>query len=136
MADTILFELVSPERVLVSEQVTEVQIPAREGFIGVLPGHAPLLSELKAGGVLTYRSEGTQKVIALFGGFVEILPDRVRILADGAQRKEEIDLASAQAELVAAQKQVDSIMAGAADPAVALDQAMQAQARVDAVTKH
>jgi F-type H+-transporting ATPase subunit epsilon len=136
MADTILFELVSPERVLASEQVTEVQIPAREGFIGVLPGHAPLLVELKAGGVLTYRSEGVLKVIALFGGFAEILPDRVRILADAAERKEEIDLAAAQAELVTAQKQVDSMMAGAADPAVALDQAMQAQARVDAVTKH
>jgi F-type H+-transporting ATPase subunit epsilon len=136
MADTILFELVSPERVLVSEQVTEVQIPAREGFIGVMPGHAPLLSELKAGGVLTYKSAGGQKVIALFGGFVEVLPDRVRILADAAERKEEIDLAAAQAELVTAQKQVDSMMAGAADPAVALDQAMQAQARVDAVTKH
>jgi len=136
MADTMLFELVSPERVLVSEQVTEVQIPAREGFIGVMPGHAPLLSELKAGGVLTYKSAGAQKVIALFGGFVEVLPDRVRILADGAERKEEIDLAAAQAELVVAQKQVDSLMAGAADPAVALDQAMQAQAKVDAVTKH
>ena len=136
MADTMLFELVSPERVLVSEQVTEVQIPAREGFIGVMPGHAPLLSELKAGGVLTYKSAGAQKVIALFGGFVEVLPDRVRILADGAERKEEIDLAAAQAELVVAQKQVDSLMAGAAAPAVALDQAMQAQAKVDAVTKH
>ncbi|HEU5020729.1 MAG TPA: ATP synthase F1 subunit epsilon [Bryobacteraceae bacterium] len=136
MADTILFELVSPERVLVSEQVTEVQIPAREGFIGVLPGHAPLLVELMAGGVLTYMSGGVRKVIALFGGFAEILPDRVRILADAAERKEEIDLAAAQAELVTAQKQVDSMMAGAADPAVALDQAMQAQARVDAVTKH
>ena len=136
MADTMLLELVSPERVLVSEQVTEVQIPAREGFIGVMPGHAPLLSELKAGGVLTYKSAGGQKVIALFGGFVEVLQDRVRILADAAERKEEIDLAAAQAELVTAQKQVDSMMAGAADPAVALDQAMQAQARVDAVTKH
>jgi F-type H+-transporting ATPase subunit epsilon len=137
MAETMLFELVSPERVLVTEQVTEVQIPAREGFIGVLPGHAPLLSELKAGGVLTYKSEGALKVIALFGGFAEILPDRVRILADGAERKEEIDLAAAQAELHAAQKEVvDSIMAGAADPAVAMDQAMRAQARVDAVTSH
>jgi F-type H+-transporting ATPase subunit epsilon len=137
MADTMLFELVSPERMLVTEQVTEVQIPAREGFIGVLPGHAPLLSELKAGGVLTYRSGGALKVIALFGGFAEIQPDRVRILADGAERKEEIDLAAAQAALHSAQKEVvDSIMAGAADPAVAMDQAMRAQARVDAVTQH
>ena len=137
MADTMLFELVSPERVLVSEQVTEVQIPAREGFIGVMPGHAPLLSELKAGGVLTYKSAGAQKVIALFGGFVEVLPDRVRILADGAERKEEIDVTAAHAELETALKEVDdSIMAGAADFVVALDQAIRAQARVDAVKKH
>ena len=58
MADTMLFQLVSPERLLVETQVTEVQIPARDGYIGVLPGHAPLLSELKAGGVLTYHANG------------------------------------------------------------------------------
>lgn len=132
MADTMLFELVSPERLLVSEQVTEVQIPAAEGYIGVLPGHAPLLSELKAGGVLTYKSDGGQKVIAIYGGFVEVLPDRVRILADAAEKKEEIDVAAAQAELANAQKQVENIVAAAAEPAVALDQAMRAQARVDA----
>jgi F-type H+-transporting ATPase subunit epsilon len=129
-----LFELVGPERVFVSEQVTEVQIPAREGYIGVLPGHAPLLSELKAGGVLTYKTGSTQNVLAIYGGFVEVLPDRVRVLADGAQRKDEIDLNAARAELQAAAKEVDNMQAGAADPAVALDQAMRAQAKVDAAT--
>ncbi len=136
MADTLLFQLVSPERLLVETQVTEVQIPAREGYIGVLPGHAPLLSELKAGGVLTYNAEGQQKTIAIFGGFVEVLPDRVRVLADSAQHKEEIDLAAAQVELKDATKEVENMLGGAADPAVALDQAMRAQAKVDAVTKH
>jgi F-type H+-transporting ATPase subunit epsilon len=136
MADTLLFQLVSPERLLVETQVTEVQIPAREGYIGVLPGHAPLLSELSAGGVLTYTANGTQKVIAVYGGFVEVLPDRVRVLADLAQHKEEIDLTTAQAELKEAMKEVENMQAGAADPAVALDQAMRAQAKVDAATKH
>jgi F-type H+-transporting ATPase subunit epsilon len=135
MADTILFQLVSPERLLVETQVTEVQIPARDGYIGVLPGHAPLLSELKAGGVLTYQAAGAQKVIAVYGGFVEVLPDRVRVLADSAEHKEEINLTAAQAELTAALKEMDNIQAGAADPAVALDQAMRAQAKVDAATK-
>jgi len=135
MADTLLFQLVSPERLLVETQVTEVQIPAREGYIGVLPGHAPLLSELAAGGVLTYNAAGQTKVLAIYGGFVEVLPDRVRVLADMAQPKEEIDLSAAQAELKTAQKEVDNIQAGAADPAVALDQAMRAQAKVDAATK-
>src|SRR5450755_3256864 len=97
MADTLLFQLVSPERLLVEEQVTEAQIPARDGYIGVLPGHAPLLSELKPGGVLTYTAGGQQKVVAVYGGFVEVLGDRVRVLADFAEGKEEIDLAAAQA---------------------------------------
>ncbi len=132
MADTMLFQLVSPDRLLAETQVTEVQIPARDGYIGVLPGHAPLLSELKAGGVLTYTANGTQKVVAVLGGFVEVRPDRVRVLADSAQNKEEINLAAAQEELNKANKEVENMMGGAADPAVALDQAMQAQAKVDA----
>ena len=132
MADTILFQLVSPERLLVEEQVTEVQIPAREGYIGVLPGHAPLLSELKAGGVLTYTAKGVQKVVAVYGGFVEVTADRVRVLADSAENKEEINLPSAQTKLQAAMKDMDNLMGGAADPAVAMDEAMRAQARVDA----
>jgi len=136
MADTFLFQLVSPERLLVETQVTEVQIPAREGYIGVLPGHAPLLSELSAGGVLTYTANGAQQVVAVYGGFVEVLPDCVRVLADLAERKEEIDVTAARAQLQEAMKEIDEMHAGAADPAVALDQAMRAQARVDAATKH
>jgi F-type H+-transporting ATPase subunit epsilon len=132
MADTMLFQLVSPERLLVETQITEAQIPAREGYIGVLPGHAPLLSELKAGGVLTYNANGTTKVVAVYGGFVEVLGDRVRVLADSAQNKEEIDLTAAQEELKNANKEIENMMGGAADPAVALDQAMRAQAKVDA----
>ena len=134
MADTMLFQLVSPERLLAEVQVTEVQIPARDGYIGVLPGHAPLLSELKAGGVLTYNANGTTKVVAVYGGFVEVLPDRVRVLADSAENREEINLAAAQEELKNATKEIENMMAGAADPAVALDQAMRAQAKVDAAS--
>jgi F-type H+-transporting ATPase subunit epsilon len=135
MADTLLFQLVSPERLLVETQVTEAQIPAREGYIGVLPGHAPLLSELKAGGVLTYVANGEKKVVAVYGGFVEVLPDRVRVLADMAENKEEIDVNAARAALQKANQDVGNIMAGAADPAVALDEAMRAEARVEAATK-
>src|ERR1700691_48857 len=99
MADTLLLQLVSPERMLVEEQVTEAQIPALNGFIGVLPGHAPLVSELMAGGVLSYQTAGGEKVLAVFGGFVEVQPDRVRVLADAAEPKEEIDLKAAQDQL-------------------------------------
>ena len=135
MADTFTIEIATPERLLAREQAVRAQIPAKEGYIGVLPGHAPLLSELKAGGVLTYTANGAVKVIAVYGGYVEVLPDRVRVLADLAQHKEEIDLPSAQNELKEANKAVENMQAGAADPAVALDQAMRAQAKVDASTR-
>ena len=130
MTETLLFQLVSPERLLVEEQVTEAQIPAREGYIGVLPGHAPLLSELMAGGVLSYQANGQKKVFAIYGGFVEVLPDRVRVLADAAEHKEEINLAAAQAALQAATKEMYALQGGDA----ALDEAMRAQAKVDAAT--
>jgi F-type H+-transporting ATPase subunit epsilon len=135
MADTLLFQLVSPERLLVETQVTEAQIPAREGYIGVLPGHAPLLSELMAGGVLTYNAGGVEKVVAVYGGFVEVLPDRVRVLADSAEHKEEIDLASAKAILEKARAAMSDLEGGACDLAVALDEAMRAEARVEAATR-
>ena len=136
MADTLLFRLVTPERLLAEEQVTEVQIPAREGYIGVLPGHAPLLSELKAGGVLTYRAGGVEKVVAVCGGFVEVLPDAVRVLADSAERKEEINVAAAQADLQRATIAMSNLEGGAADLAIALEEAMQAQARLDAAARN
>ncbi len=119
-----LLQLVSPERVLVEEQVDEVQIPARDGYLGILPGHAPLLSELKAGGVLTYRAvaDKREKVLAVYGGFVEVQPDRIRILTDAAERKEEIDVEEAREQL------------RKADPA-SQDDMLRAQARLDAATK-
>jgi F-type H+-transporting ATPase subunit epsilon len=118
-----LLQLVSPERVLVEEQVEEVQIPGLDGYLGVLPGHAPLLSELKAGGVLTYRSGAGEKVIAVYGGFVEVQPDRVRILADSAQRKEEINVEEARQQLSKAMQTGD------------LNNIERAQAKVDAASK-
>jgi F-type H+-transporting ATPase subunit epsilon len=132
MADTLLLQLVSPERMLVDEQVTEAQIPALDGFIGVLPGHAPLVSELMAGGVLSYQAAGKEQVLAVYGGFVEVLQDRVRVLADAAERREEIDLKAAQEQLVkataAAQHMQDN-------PEVAIADVLRAQAKVDAATR-
>lgn len=133
MADTFLLQLVSPERMLVEEQVTEAQIPALDGYIGVLPGAAPLVSALKPGGVLSYRANGAENYIAVYGGFVEVLPDRVRVLADGAEQRSEIKIEDARQKLEAANK---GLLSGGgnsegADPAVALDEAMRAQARFD-----
>jgi F-type H+-transporting ATPase subunit epsilon len=117
-----LLQLVSPERILVEEQVDEVQIPGLNGYMGVLPGHAPLLSELMPGGVLTYRAGSATKVLAVYGGFVEVQGDRVRILADFAERKEEINVEEARAQLSKVKPESQ-------------DELMRAQARVDAATK-
>ena len=136
MADTLLLQLVSPERMLVDEQVTEAQIPALDGFIGVLPGHAPLVSELKTGGVLSYQAEGKEKVLAVYGGFVEVLPDRVRVLADGAEHREEIDLKAAQEQLAKATAAAQNTQQGTQEnPDAAIAEMQRAQARVDAAVK-
>ena len=108
---------------LVEEHVSEVQVPALDGFLGVLPGHAPLVSELKPGGVLTYQTAAGLKVVAVYGGFVEVLPDRVRVLADGAQPKEEIDLKVAQERLAKANAATDQ------------SEILRAQAMVEAATR-
>ena len=136
MADTLLLQVVSPERVLVEEQATEIQIPALDGFIGVLPGHAPLLSALKPGGVLTYRTGGQEKVLAVYGGFVEVLPDRVRVLADNAEHKEEIDVDEARRKLDEALKAMgEELHSESIDPAVAVAEMVRAQARLDAAMR-
>ena len=89
-------EFVTPERPIVHDDVDEVVLPGEEGAIGVLPGHAPLLAALKTGEIW-YR-KGTEKKYAFIAkGFAEIVPDRVSILAQVAERAEEIDLARAEA---------------------------------------
>ena len=88
---TIDLTLVTPERAVVHEQVDELQVPGAEGYLGVLPGHAPLFSELKVGEV-GYRKGDRWFFLAVAWGFVEVLPDQVRILAETAERAQEIDV--------------------------------------------
>src|SRR4026208_2195951 len=83
--------IVTPERSLVNEQVDELQIPGAEGYLGVLPGHAPLFTELKVG-ELSYRKGNEWTSLAVAWGFAEVLPDQVRVLAETAERAQEIDL--------------------------------------------
>jgi F-type H+-transporting ATPase subunit epsilon len=89
-------EIVTPDRALVREEVDEVQLPGSEGYLGVLPGHTPLLATLKVG-ELWYRTAGETHYLAIAGGFVEVLPDRVTVLAQVAERPEDIDVARAEA---------------------------------------
>jgi len=87
----IKLSIVTPERSLVSEDVDEVQIPGASGYFGVLPGHAPLFSELKVG-ELSYRKGSTWTSLVVAWGFVEVINDQVRVLAETAERASEIDL--------------------------------------------
>lgn len=91
MASTIRFELVTPERLVLSEDVDEVIIPGYEGEFGVLPEHTLYLSIVKVG-VLRYRKGTEWFKVALGGGFAEVTPERVVVLADTAERAGEIDL--------------------------------------------
>jgi len=89
-------EIVTPDRSVVTERVDEVEIPGSEGYFGVLPGHTPLLATLKVG-ELWYRKGGEVVYVSIAFGFAEVLPDRVTILAQLAERPEEIDVARAEA---------------------------------------
>ncbi|MSO81704.1 MAG: F0F1 ATP synthase subunit epsilon [Acidobacteria bacterium] len=96
MPTTLLLEIVTPDRALVREETDEVQVPGAEGYLGILPGHTPLLATLTVGD-LWYRIGQEQHYLAIAGGFVEVLPDRVTVLAQIAERAPDIDLARAEA---------------------------------------
>jgi F-type H+-transporting ATPase subunit epsilon len=105
--DLLLLEVVTPEREVIRESVAEVQLPARSGYLGVLPGHTPLLTELGIG-ALSYKKGAETFYVAVIGGFAEVLPDRVTVLAEVAERSNEIDVPRAQRELAEAEKKLAS----------------------------
>lgn len=88
--------LVTPERILVDAAADAVEIPAKNGYLEVLYGHAPLLSEVGAGEVRIHGGEAGDQRYSVARGFVEVLPERVTILAETAEKPEEIDAAAAQ----------------------------------------
>jgi F-type H+-transporting ATPase subunit epsilon len=98
MADTFQLEVATPERLFVDEQVSEAELPGKDGYMGILPGHAPLLSILGAG-VLSYKTGGGEQVLALDGGFVEVFEDHVRVLAEHAEFGSDIQLDAARRQL-------------------------------------
>jgi F-type H+-transporting ATPase subunit epsilon len=90
MADTFQLEIITPEKKLVDTAAEEIQIPGKNGFLGVLPGHAPLITEL-AVGEITFRTGTEEQRLAVAWGFAEVLPDKVTILAETAERPSEIN---------------------------------------------
>ena len=95
MDQSLQLEVVTPERRVLSERVNSVTVPGRNGEMQILPGHAALISELKTG-VLAYNQDGTTQQLHVSGGFVEVSDDRVSVLAEIAERPEEIDAARAR----------------------------------------
>ena len=95
MPDTFQLEIVTPEKMVVKDVAEEMQIPGKSGYLGILPGHAPLITEL-AVGEITYRNGGQTRRLAVAWGFAEVLPDKVTILAETAEHPVEIDVDRAQ----------------------------------------
>ena len=128
MADSFQLEVATPERLLVQEEVRESQIPAEGGMIGVLPDHAALLSLLGTGQMSYQLVSGDQRTLFLSGGWLQILDNHVRVLADRAETVSEIDLERAEQSMKRAQERL--ARPGNVDVARALNALKRAEARI------
>jgi F-type H+-transporting ATPase subunit epsilon len=126
MADTFQLEIVTPEKKVVETKAEEVQIPGKNGYLGVLPGHAPLITEL-AVGEITFREAGHEQRLAVAWGFAEVLPDKVTILAETAERPSEIDVERCRRAKQRAEQRLAS-----GDPNVDVERALDALQRAEA----
>jgi F-type H+-transporting ATPase subunit epsilon len=108
MADTTEFELVSPERLLISEPVEMVVVPGVEGDFGVLPGHAPFISTLRPGVITVYENRQPKEAIFVAGGVAEVTPERCTVLAEEALRIAEADREQCQARVRDARAQLEA----------------------------
>jgi F-type H+-transporting ATPase subunit epsilon len=125
MAEAFQLEIVTPEKKVVDTAAEEIQIPGKNGYLGVLPGHAPLITEL-AIGEITFRAGGKEQKLAVAWGFAEVLPDRVTILAETAERPSEIDVERARKAKERAEKELAS-----GDPNVDVERALAAQKKAE-----
>jgi F-type H+-transporting ATPase subunit epsilon len=91
LPESIELQVVTPERHVLEETVLAIEIPGKEGYLGILPGHAPLITELGIG-ILAYRTESATRYLSIIEGYAEVLPDRVIVLAEISEKAEEIDV--------------------------------------------
>ncbi|HUO24853.1 MAG TPA: F0F1 ATP synthase subunit epsilon [Candidatus Aquilonibacter sp.] len=126
MAETFQLEIVTPEKKVVETPAEDIQIPARNGYLGVMPEHAPLITEL-AVGEITFRAANAIHHLAVSWGFAEVLPDRVTILAETAERPSEIDVDRARKAKERAEQRLAS-----GDPNVDVQRALDALHRAEA----
>lgn len=120
MADNFQLEIVTPEKKVVDTSASEAQIPGKNGYLGVLPGHAPLITEL-AVGEITFRAGSEEQRLAVAWGFAEILPEKVTILAETAERPSEIDVERARKAKARAEQRLNS-----GDPSVDVERSLNA----------
>jgi F-type H+-transporting ATPase subunit epsilon len=126
----LLLEIVTPERLAYSDMVDSVQLPGSEGELGVLPHHAPLVSMLGVG-ELRIRKGGSEESFAIVGGFLQVRPDRVVVMAETADMASEIDLEKAQEARREAERALEgATQADAVDLAAARAQLQQALLRI------
>ena len=133
MADTIQLEIVTPERLVVNDSASEIQVPGSSGYLGILPGHAPLITELGAGEI-AYRADGQSHRFCVAWGFAEVLQDRVTVLAETVEPVAEIDVPRAQRALASAEESLKSAQTED-DFANATAKIRVAQARIDVAQK-
>ncbi|MCL4793020.1 MAG: F0F1 ATP synthase subunit epsilon [Bryobacteraceae bacterium] len=134
MAGALTLEIATPERLLLREQVSEVVLPGASGALGILPEHAPLLTELGPGELAYVPEGGQRKFIAIRGGWAEVLPDHVRVIATGAEFGDEIDVKRAEEALKRAEMNLSSAKEDL-DTVKALNKMRRAQARLE-TAKH
>jgi F-type H+-transporting ATPase subunit epsilon len=134
MADTFQLEIITPEKRVVETAAEEVQIPGKNGYLGILPGHAPLITELAVGEV-TFRKNATEQHLAVAWGFAEVLPNKVTILAETAERPSEIDVKRAREAKERAEQRLTNGDASV-DVERALDALHRAEARLDVAAKN
>jgi F-type H+-transporting ATPase subunit epsilon len=128
MAESFQLEIVTPEKKVVDTRAQEMQIPGKNGYLGILPGHAPLITEL-AVGEITFRDgsgSSNEQRLAVAWGFAEVLPDKVTILAESAERPSEIDVDRAREAKQRAEQRLTS-----GDTSVDVDRALDALQRAE-----
>jgi F-type H+-transporting ATPase subunit epsilon len=130
MAAQLQLEITTPEKMVLNQKVDTVSVPASTGVIGILPGHAPVISELGAGS-LSFQAEGKNTSIAVCGGYLEVSRDHVRILANSAELPSDIDVSRAEASLKRAAEHLSKTASGAVDVGRALNAMKRATARLE-----
>jgi F-type H+-transporting ATPase subunit epsilon len=133
MADTFQLEIVTPEKKVVQDVAEEMQLPGKNGYLGILPGHAPLITEL-AVGAITYRNGADTHHLAVAWGFAEVLPEKVTVLAETCEMAGEIDVQRAEKAKQRAEEHLQS-----ANPETDYQRAtnalLKAEARLDVAKK-